>query len=78
MNTHNICFHGEIRKILCGYRLLSVAMLCYNEPSNKEVPVYDVSLSIMIASFKLQFIIILPIFIKTFPTSQKMAPKITP
>ena len=26
MNTHNICFHGEIRKILCGYPLLSVAM----------------------------------------------------
>ena len=23
---HNICFHGEIRKILCGYPLLSVAM----------------------------------------------------
>ena len=27
MNTHNICFHGEIGKILCGYPLLSVAML---------------------------------------------------
>ena len=26
MSTHNICFHGEIRKILCGYSLLSVAM----------------------------------------------------
>ena len=26
MNTHNICFHREIRKILCGYSLLSVAM----------------------------------------------------
>ena len=26
MGTHNICFHGEIRKILCGYPLLSVAM----------------------------------------------------
>ena len=25
MSTHNICFHGEIRKILCGYPLLSVA-----------------------------------------------------
>ena len=23
---HNVCFHGEIRKILCGYPLLSVAM----------------------------------------------------
>ena len=26
MSTHNICFRGEIRKILCGYSLLSVAM----------------------------------------------------
>ena len=23
MSTHNICFHGEIRKILCGYPLLA-------------------------------------------------------
>ena len=27
MSIHNICFHGEIRKILCGYSLLSVAMI---------------------------------------------------
>ena len=26
MSTHNICFHQEIRKIICGYPLLSVAM----------------------------------------------------
>ena len=26
MSTHNICFHGEIKKILCGYPLLSVAI----------------------------------------------------
>ena len=26
MSTHNVCFCGEIRKILCGYPLLSVAM----------------------------------------------------
>ena len=26
MSTHNKCFRGEIRKILCGYPLLSVAM----------------------------------------------------
>ena len=26
MSTHNICFHREIRKIICGYPLLSVAM----------------------------------------------------
>ena len=27
MSTHKICFHREIRKILCGYPLLSVAMV---------------------------------------------------
>ena len=26
MSTHNVCFRGEIRKILCEYPLLSVAM----------------------------------------------------
>ena len=26
MSIHNICFCGEIRKIICGYPLLSVAM----------------------------------------------------
>ena len=26
MSTHNICFCPEIRKILCGYPILSVAM----------------------------------------------------
>ena len=26
MSIHNICFCGEIRKIFCGYTLLSVAM----------------------------------------------------
>ena len=26
MSTHNICFSGELNKILCGYPLLSVAM----------------------------------------------------
>ena len=26
MSTHNICFRRELRKILCGYPLLSVAM----------------------------------------------------
>ena len=29
MSTHNTCFRGEIRKILCGYPLLSVAMHLY-------------------------------------------------
>ena len=27
MSSHNICFRGGIRKILCGYPLLSVVML---------------------------------------------------
>ena len=26
MSTHNIIFHGEIRKVSCGYTLLSGAM----------------------------------------------------
>ena len=30
MSTHNICFHGEIRKTLCGYPLLTVAMNLHN------------------------------------------------
>ena len=32
MSPHNICFHGEIRKILCGYPLLSGAM--YGVPTH--------------------------------------------
>ena len=31
MSTHNICFCGEIRKILCGYPLLTVAMNMSNK-----------------------------------------------
>ena len=27
MSTHNICFRREIRKMLCGHPLLSVAMV---------------------------------------------------
>ena len=38
---HNICFRGEIRKILYGYPLLSVAMqhmfLLRNEENIKEL-----------------------------------------
>ena len=29
MSTYNICFYREIRKILCEYPLLSVAMHIY-------------------------------------------------
>ena len=35
MSTHNICFRREIRKILCGYSLLSVAMLSGAMSCNK-------------------------------------------
>ena len=31
MSTHNICFLGEIRKILYGYPLLSVAMSIFSD-----------------------------------------------
>ena len=45
MSTHNICFRGEIRKILCGYLLLSGAMqgfdlLCVLSPLYVHVCVY--------------------------------------
>ena len=30
MSTHNICFRGEIRTMLCGYPLLSVPMIRIN------------------------------------------------
>ena len=36
MSTHNICFRREIRKILCGYPLLSVAMFL-NESYNYKM-----------------------------------------
>ena len=29
MSTHNVCFHREIRKILCGYPLLHVSVAMY-------------------------------------------------
>ena len=38
MSTHNICFCREIRKILCGYSLLSVAMITYlNIPQSRAL-----------------------------------------
>ena len=36
MSTHNIWFRGEIRKMLCGYPLLSVAMVTH---VSKKFPV---------------------------------------
>ena len=44
MSTHNIiklCFRREIRKILCGYPLLSVAMILWRYFS----AIYDITLS---------------------------------
>ena len=38
MNNHNICFRGEIRKILCGYLLLSVAMV--NDFSRQQFRIF--------------------------------------
>ena len=32
MSTHNICIRREIRKILCGYPLLPVAMAYLSKP----------------------------------------------
>ena len=37
MSTHNICFHREIRKILCGYPLLSVAMIQLTLVASQEL-----------------------------------------
>ena len=44
MSTHNICFRQEIRKILCGYPFLSVAMtnsvlFCANPTSLNDLMV---------------------------------------
>ena len=40
MSTHNICFHGEIRKILCGYPLSPVAMLSLSQPRLSRITAY--------------------------------------
>ena len=33
MSTHIICFHGEIKKILCGYHLLFGAIVICERPA---------------------------------------------
>ena len=40
MSTHNICFHAEIRKVLCGYPRFTGAMQVYpvNQGSNTISP----------------------------------------
>ena len=51
MSTHNICFHREIRRIIYGYPLLSVAMQGYSKIDKQEPLLYwmnvqaDLSLS---------------------------------
>ena len=42
MSTHNICFLREIRKILCGYPLLSVAMLVAVPLIHYVLPLNDI------------------------------------
>ena len=36
MSTHNVCIRREIRKILCGYPLLYVAMNNNNKKTTKK------------------------------------------
>ena len=55
MSTHNICFRREIRKILCGYPLLSVAMNYYygifvstvSELTNQNLKFLDLNLKVL-------------------------------
>ena len=41
MRTHNICFHGEITKMSCGYPLLSRAMSLVTETFKKYLFLLD-------------------------------------
>ena len=43
MSTNNICFCGEIRKILCGYPLLSVPMILVEQVDFDHLLVIDKS-----------------------------------
>ena len=36
MSIHNVCFQGEIRKILCGHSLFSEAIIL--QKMSKKVP----------------------------------------
>ena len=47
MSTHNICFHGEIRKILCGYPLLSGVL------PHSAIGIYYVSFSLYLNGMRL-------------------------
>ena len=40
MSTHNVCFHGEIRKILFGYLLLSGDMVHIIVTSHSKLNTY--------------------------------------
>ena len=37
MSTHNICFCAEIKKIICGYPLLSRALRLFFEEEKKKI-----------------------------------------
>ena len=43
---HNVSFRQEIRKILCGYPLLSVAMICIKNNSIIPFALYEVEVII--------------------------------
>ena len=48
MSTHNICFCRERRKILCGYPLLSVAMItCSRRMKGQELKQTNISCKIL-------------------------------
>ena len=55
MSTHNICFRREIRKILCGYPLLSVAM----EYAQEDPPACKRKYRYM---YNIEFILLIPWF----------------
>ena len=59
---HKVCFHGEIRKILCGYLLLSVAML-RKTPKNKDQRRAD---EMMLMQCFCVFFFLLNFFIKAY------------
>ena len=64
MSTHNICFYGVLRKILCGYPLLSKATshvlfkekcIDYIEKMTTNVLFGDISKNRLIMNLKLSY-----------------------
>ena len=54
MSTHNICFCGEIRKILCGYPHLYVAMQLHKN-QNLEYKAFEIFRTFTIHLLTLQW-----------------------